>query len=229
MCPEPEEESFVLKKTRILLVDDHPIVLDGLRSHLSGYSDFDVVGSAANGKEALARAKKLKPDLILMDISMPELNGIEAARVLKEKLPQINVMMLTMHDEPEYVRQMMASGARGYILKETTPAELVKAIRMVMKGGVWFSPKVTKIMMNDLTRSREVRKETKSTILTPREREVLGFVADGFSNKSIAKELNISVRTVETHRDRLMKKLNIHNAAALTRYAIAAGITSKHS
>ena len=210
-------------KIRLLLVDDHPLVLDGIKSHLCAQPEFEVVGDASNGQDALRKAKLTLPDVILMDISMPHMNGLEAIGHLRKQVPNAKVLILTMHESKEYIAQVVRSGARGYLLKDSAPAELVGAIKAVHNGEVYFSPTVSRMLvqeMSDGTRGPDQQP------LTDREREVLSLIAEGLLNKQIADRLGIGVRTIETHRERIMRKLDIHTVAGLTKYAIARGMTT---
>ena len=215
------------KKIRLLLVDDHPIVLDGIKSHLCAQPEFEVVGDAANGQEALRKAKLALPDVILMDISMPHMNGLEAIGHLRKQVPNAKILILTMHESKEYIAQVVRSGARGYLLKDSAPAELVAAIKAVHSGEVYFSPSVSKVLVQEMTdASRSSLNGPPQPTLTDREREVLSHIAEGLLNKQIADRLGIGVRTIETHRERIMRKLDIHTVAGLTKYAISRGMTS---
>jgi len=215
------------KKIKLLLVDDHPIVLDGIKSHLCAQPDFEVVGDAANGQEALRKAKLTLPDVVLMDISMPHMNGIEAMTNLRKQVPNAKVLILTMHDSKEYIAQVVRSGARGYLLKDSAPAELVGAIKAVHGGEVYFSPSVSKVLIEEMADGNKRSLDVPAPPpLTDREREVLSLIAEGLLNKQIADRLGIGVRTIETHRERIMRKLDIHTVAGLTKYAIARGMTS---
>jgi len=213
------------KKIKLLLVDDHPIVLDGIKAHLSAQAEFRVVGDAANGQEAIRKARQLEPDVILMDISMPQMNGIEALTILRRQVPKTKVLVLTMHNNREYISQIIRSGARGYVLKDTSPAELVRAIKLVNDGEVFFSPTVSRVVLEELVNGGP-KKPTASekNDLSEREREVLASIAEGYSNKETAGRLGVGVRTVETHRERIMRKLDIHSVAGLTKFAIAKGM-----
>jgi two-component system nitrate/nitrite response regulator NarL len=213
------------KKIKLLLVDDHPIVLDGIKSHLCAQPDFEVVGDAANGQEALRKAKLTLPDVILMDISMPHMNGLEAMTNLRKQVPNAKILVLTMHDSREYIAQVVRSGARGYLLKDSAPAELVGAIKAVHGGEVYFSPSVSKVLIEEMADGRKPSGPEQQP-LTDREREVLSLIAEGLLNKQIADRLGIGVRTIETHRERIMRKLDIHTVAGLTKYAIARGMTT---
>jgi DNA-binding NarL/FixJ family response regulator len=213
------------QRIRLLLADDHPIVLDGIKAHLRAQPEFEIVGVAANGEEALVKARALLPDVVLMDITMPRMNGLEATAHLRKQVPDTRVLILTMHNSKEYIAQMLRMGARGYLLKDGSPAELVRAIKAVHEGEVFFSPAITKVFSDDALNGRRTVTDLLPT-LTIREREVLSQIAEGLLNKQIADKLGIGVRTIETHRERIMRKLNIHTVAGLTKYAIARGMTS---
>ena len=213
------------KKIKLLLVDDHPIVLDGIKSHLCAQPEFEVVCDAPNGQEALRKAKLLLPDVVLMDISMPHMNGLEAMTSLRKLVPNAKILVLTMHDSREYIAQVVRSGARGYLLKDSAPAELVGAIKAVHGGEVYFSPSVSKVLIEEMADGRKPSGPEQQP-LTDREREVLSLIAEGLLNKQIADRLGIGVRTIETHRERIMRKLDIHTVAGLTKYAIARGMTT---
>ncbi len=207
------------QRIRVLLVDDHPLVIDGIQARLEDEGAIDVVGRGGNGQEAIALSQKLQPDVVLMDISMPVMNGLEATRILSQDLPNIRVLILSMHDNREYMVQLIQAGAKGYILKDVSAAEMVKAVETVYQGGTYFSASASQTLFSnfDQPAAREGRKETQ---LTQREQTVLKLLAEGHNNKEIARVLGISVRTVETHRQNIKSKLDIHTAAGLTRYAI---------
>jgi len=213
------------RKIRLLLVDDHPLVREGIRSCLHPHKQLEIVGEAADGREALVKAKELNPDIVLMDINLPRTNGLEATRLLHREAPQTRVLILTVHNNKEYVLQIVQAGARGYVLKDTSPKELVQAIEQVNRGEAFFSPDVAHFVLNDYVTSSGRRKSGEEE-LSDREREVLALIAEGYSNKSIASKLGLSVRTVETHRARIMRKLNIHSTAGLTKFAISQGMAS---
>lgn len=212
-----------MDKIRILLADDHPLVRSGLMKLLEPFKEFVVVGEAEDGEEAVALAKKLAPDLVIIDLSMPRLNGIEATKLIQKVSPASRVLVLTMHENEEYVYQIFKSGAGGYLLKNTGREELATAIRAVSKGGKFFSPRVSEIMVQAYVKKAEAREERESKDelpLTKRELEILELVAEGLNNQQMAERLFISTRTVETHRMNIMQKLDIHDAANLVRFAI---------
>jgi len=201
---------------RVLLVDDHPLVLDGIRSRLEDDPEIAIVGEAGNGEEALRMAKERKPDIVLMDINMPVMNGIEAAEKFAELLPDIKLLMLTMHDSREYITKVLKAGAKGYILKDVSSSEMLIAIRAVHQGKTYYSSGVTDILVNESSK--------KEVPLTDREKTILQLLAEGNSNKHVARELDISVRTVETHRRNIKRKLEVKTSAGLVKYAIENGI-----
>lgn len=214
------------RRIKLLLVDDHPIVLDGIKSHLCAQPEFEVVGDASNGQEALRKAKLTLPDVVLMDISMPHTNGLEAMSNLRKQVPGAKVLVLTMHDSKEYIAQIIRLGARGYLLKDCSPAELVQAIQAVHAGEVYFSPAVSRVLVEEMADGKAAATTPAPLPLTDRECQVLSLIAEGLLNKQIADRLGIGVRTIETHRERIMRKLDIHTVAGLTKYAIAQGMTS---
>ncbi len=205
---------------RILLADDHPIVRQGLKLIISAHSDLEVVGEAGNGREAVDMAGKLHPDMVLIDVAMPELNGIEATRRLVSANGRLKVLVLSMHKEAVYVREILKAGARGYILKGAIDTELLNAIRSVAKGDGYISPAVSGALLNDY------RKDVTDPVdlLSGREREVLQLIAEGKTNKEIATKLNLSVYTVDSHRGKIMEKLNLHSTGELVRFAIKHGL-----
>jgi DNA-binding NarL/FixJ family response regulator len=209
---------------KILVVDDHPVVRQGISACLSRHPQMRVVGEAANGREAIRLARELQPDIMLMDIDMPQMNGLAAAAVLHREMPKIKVLILSMHSNTEYVLRVIQSGARGFVLKEATTDELIRAIETVNAGEAYFSSDVARVALNKYVQGNGMSGEVMP--LTDREREVLVLIAEGLSNKEIACQLGVGVRTVETHRERTMRKLNIHSVAGLTRYAITQGMIS---
>jgi DNA-binding NarL/FixJ family response regulator len=210
-------------KPRLLLADDHTLLLEGIRLMLE--PEFDLVGSVEDGQALLTAAKALKPDIILLDISMPRLNGIDAARQLRKILPSIRLIFLTMHAGEDYVTEAFRAGARGYLLKRAAASELLTAIHTVLKGNHYVSPLVTRNSL-DLLISSSKPESKAADRLPPRQREVLQLVAEGRSRKEIASILNISVKTVEFHKSKIMRELNLQTTADFTRYAIEHGIIS---
>jgi two-component system response regulator NreC len=213
-----------MTKIRLLLADDHPLVRSGLMSLLEPLKEFQIVGEAGDGREAVALARKLKPDVVIIDLSMPVMSGVEATKLIREQVPESKVLVLTMHENEEYVFQILRSGAGGYILKNCGRDELAAAIRAVSKGEKFFSPKVSEMMVQAYLRKAEAREthvvDPAQAPLTPRETEVLACVAEGMTNQEIAEKLFISARTVETHKTNIMQKLGIEDTAKLIRYAV---------
>jgi two-component system, NarL family, response regulator NreC len=213
-----------MNKIRILLADDHPMVRNGLIKLLEPYKEFIVVGEAGDGEEAVKLTKKLEPDIVIIDLSMPKLSGIEATKLIRKNNPTTKVLVLTMHDNEEYVYQIFKCGAGGYMLKNTGKDDIAAAIHAVAKGEHFFSPRVSEIMVNAYLRKAHAREEfpgsNEDIPLTSREKEILSYIADGLNNAQIAEKLFISVRTVDTHRTNIMQKLDIHDAANLVRYAL---------
>lgn len=205
---------------RLLLADDHLLFRAGLKSMLEKSSDLEIVGEAVDGHATLQLAEKLSPDIILLDISMPGLNGLEALRRLSETQPGIRVIILSMHSDRRYVTESIKAGAKGYVLKDSTVEELVTAIRTIMRGEVYLSSRIAKVLVSDYVSLTAATEATSDSSLTTREREVLQLVAEGYSTKDVASRLCNSIKTVETHRKRIMDKLDIHSVAELTRYAI---------
>lgn len=215
-----------MKRITVLLADDHMIVREGLRALLEAEADIEVVGEAQTGRQAVQRAKKLRPSVVLMDIAMPLLNGLEAARRILKVAPDTRVLILSAHGDDEYIRQAVQWGAAGYLIKQTSVDLLSQAIREVHKGNTFFSPTVAQRLQSLHLNPEEGcnTRQEKKDLLSSRESEVLQLIAEGSANKQVARELGISVKTVEKHRQNLMKKLDLHDTAGLTRYAIAAGI-----
>jgi DNA-binding NarL/FixJ family response regulator len=214
-----------MNKIRILLADDHPLVRSGLIKLLEPFKEFIIIGEASDGEEAVAMTKKLEPDVVVIDLSMPKLSGVEATKIIRKNFPSAKVLVLTMYDNEEYVYQILKSGAGGYMLKNSGRDELAAAIRAVARGDRFFSPRVSEIVMESYLRKSEGRNSLPMTDddlpLTKREREILYYIADGFNNSQIAEKLFISARTVETHRTNIMQKLDIHDAANLVRFALS--------
>jgi two-component system, NarL family, nitrate/nitrite response regulator NarL len=216
--------SATKQSIRVLIVDDHPVVRKGLQTCLSKQESLKVVGEAANGDEALQKALALKPDVVLMDISMPGTSGLEATPRLRQEAPDIKVLILSVHNNREYIFRIIQAGAHGYVSKEASPEQLLRAIQAVCAGETFFSPEIAQAALRQLVQNGG-KKEPFSQ-LTGREREVLVLIAEGQSNKEIANRLGIGVRTIETHRERIMRRLDIHSVAGLTKFAIANGLIS---
>jgi two-component system response regulator NreC len=214
-----------MREIKVLLADDHTIVRKGLRSLLDAEDDMVVIGEADDGKQAIELVEQKKPEIVVMDIGMPVLNGLEATRRILKKHPGTKVLILTMHTNEEYVFEILRAGASGYIVKKAAPTELVTAIRSVDKGDSFLSPAISRKVIDEyLERAGEEKREDPFDLLTDREREVLQLIAEGSSTREIAGKLFISPKTVETHRTHLMEKLDLHGTADLTRYAIRKGI-----
>lgn len=216
-----------MRKTRVLLADDHQLMRSGVRLMLEREPDLTVVGEAGDGREAVALAKTLKPEVVVMDIGMPNLNGIEAALQMTQHNPELAVVMLSMHSDESYVLRALKAGARGYLLKDSAEADLIKAVHVVAGGKSFFSPAVSKVLLDDYVRKlKRSGTEDAYDLLTPREREILQLIAEGKSNKDVANLLNLSVYTVESHRSNLMEKLNLKGVPELILYAVRKGIIS---
>lgn len=223
----PAKGDVEARAIRVFLVDDHPIVLEGLTARLSEAEGIEVVGRASSGSEAIRRIPDAAPDLVLMDLGMPGMNGIETLRVLREQSPRRILVALTMHDDKEFVVEAMRAGASGYVLKDSPPSQLVEAIRRTHAGAIHFSPSVAHMLAVEYVSAETRPKRAPQGVkLSRREGEVLGLVAQGLSNRAIAERLRLSVRTVESHRLRLAKKLDAKSAAALARYAVAHGLVA---
>ena len=208
-------------RIRILIADDHQLVREGLRLLITGFAHCEVVGDAREGGEAVRLARELAPDIVLLDISMPGMNGIEACRGVLAEQPQSKVVMLSMHPDQDYVLHSVEAGAKGYVLKDSAPEELEQALRQVTRGGTYFSPQVTGALM---ARLRGGVEPAPVVNLSMRQHEVLRLICEGHSNRSIGQRLRISPKTVDTHRTQLMQKLGIHDVAGLTRYAMRIGL-----
>jgi two-component system, NarL family, response regulator NreC len=214
-----------MRKTRILLADDHQLMRSGVRLMLEREPDLTVVGEAADGREAVALAKSLKPEVVVMDLGMPNLNGIEAALQMTQEIPDLAIIMVSMHSDESYVLRALKAGARGYLLKDSAEADLIKAVHAVAGGKSFFSPAVSKLLLDDYVRKlKRSGTEDAYDLLTPREREILQLIAEGKSNKDVANLLNLSVYTVESHRSNLMEKLNLRGLPELILYAVRRGI-----
>ncbi len=211
---------------RILLADDHKITRQGLRSLLEKQQDMEVVAEAENGRIAVRLAAEMAPDVVIMDVTMPDLNGVEATRQIVEASPDIRVIALSMHSDTTFVTEMLKSGAAGYLLKDCAFEELTRAIRTVINDKVYLSPSISGVVVEDYIHRISKTAPEDSDVLSDREREVLQLMAEGGSTKQIATKLHISIKTVETHRRQIMSKLGIHTIAELTKYAIRKGLTS---
>lgn len=209
-----------MEKIRILLVDDHTILREGIRSLLEHQADFEVVAEAENGRQAIELVRQLNPDVVLMDISMPLLNGIHATEQIRRETRCTQVLILSQHESEEYIRRALAAGASGFLLKDIDSVELVNAIRAVHKGESILSPAVTRLVIEDYLRWGDIRPQETSNGLTPRESEILQLIAEGNTNKQIAEILCISIKTVQAHRSNLMNKLDLHDKTELIKYAI---------
>jgi DNA-binding NarL/FixJ family response regulator len=213
-----------MKRITVLLAEDHLIVREGFKKLLASEPDLEIVGEARTGREAVALTKKLRPAVVVMDIAMPLLNGLEATRQIRKALPDAKVLMLSAHSDDAYVEQAVAFGAVGFLLKQTSAQDLSRAIREVQNGNTFFSPTITKRLRDQKTPAGSKPLRRRVARLSSRELEVLQLIAEGAPNKQVAAELGISTKTVEKHRQSMMQKLNIHDVAGLTRYAIGAGI-----
>jgi RNA polymerase sigma factor (sigma-70 family) len=211
-------EELNMPEIRVLIVDDHAILRDGIRSLLEIQPEIRVVGEAANGREALEKARLLLPDVVLMDVAMPEMNGLEATRQIKALNPQIQILILTQHDDREYVEPLLQAGASGYVLKRSGGREVITAIRQVYESGAYLEPSIARQVIEGFTQ-KEARAEDPLEKLTPRERQVFQLLVSGKSNKEIARELRISAKTISVHRSNLMAKLNVHNSIELVHFA----------
>jgi DNA-binding NarL/FixJ family response regulator len=216
-----------MKKLRILLADDHIVMRTGLRALLERQPNLEVVGESENGRQTIELVDSLKPDVVVMDVGMPVLNGIEATKTIVTQHPTTAVVILSMHADESYVMRALKAGARGYLLKDSAPGDLISAIQAVSQNKSFFSPKVSRILAEDYVRVLKQKGAVDSyDLLTSREREILQLIAEGKANKEVAAALNISPYTVETHRSHILEKLNLHNPAELILYAVRKGIIS---
>ncbi|MCU7814618.1 MAG: response regulator transcription factor [Candidatus Thiodiazotropha sp. (ex Lucinoma kastoroae)] len=216
-------------KKKIIIAEDHNILRAGLKALLTSNPQFEVIGEADNGREAIRRVIDLKPDLVIMDLSMPGLNGMDAIREIKERMPDVKTLVLTVHNEEEYVLASLKAGANGYVLKDATQNELMTAAERVLNGKTYLSAEITEKVVNSYLNTNNVNQEpvTRWDTVTQRERQILKLIAEGHTNKSMAEYLCISVKTVEKHRANLMKKLDLHSVSALTTYALEKGIINR--
>jgi two-component system, NarL family, response regulator NreC len=212
---------------RIVLADDHAVMRRGLRLVLEQQKDFQVLAEANDGREAMSLVETFKPDVSVLDITMPNLNGIDAARQISAKQPDVAIVILSMHSDEGYVLRALKAGARGYLLKESPEADFIQAVRSVSDGKAFFSPAVSRMLVEDYVRQLQDKDiEDSYDLLTPRERELLQLIAEGKSNKDIANMLNLSLYTVETHRSNILEKLNLHSVPELILYAVRKGVIS---
>jgi len=210
------------QKIKILVADDHPVVRKGLQLCLARQERLKIMGEAADGDEAVLKTKELRPDVLLLDISMPKMNGLAVTEMLRKEVPETKILILSVHNNKEYILRVIQAGAHGYISKEASPEELLEALETVHSGAAFFSPEIAQAALNQLVTNGG--KKEPFAELTVREREVLVLIAEGKSNKEIASALDVGVRTIETHRERIMRRLNIHSVAGLTKFAIANGM-----
>lgn len=214
--------------TRVLLADDHAVLRSGLRLLLTSQSEYEVIGEASSGTETLSLAEKLQPDLILLDLSMPALSGLDALPTLRKLVPSARILILTMHDDPQYLRQALKYGASGYVLKKAADAELLSAMRAVLRGEVYVHPSMTRILLEDLLpESQSAEKEDTWDSLSEREKEVLKMVALGHTSAEIADQLSLSAKTIETYRARGLEKLGLRTRAALVKFALQEGLIKR--
>jgi len=216
------------QKVRIVIAEDHTILREGLKSLLSSNPDFEIIGEAEDGREAIRCVEKFKPDLILMDLSMPRINGLDAIKEIKKRFSETKILVLTVHKTEEYILATLKAGADGYILKDSTHAELVLAVKNVLSGKHYISPGISeKVIEGYLEGKKALKTKSSWETLTQREREILKLIAEGYKNKEIGDYLCISPKTVEKHRANLMEKLDLHNVQALTTFAIEKGLVSR--
>jgi DNA-binding NarL/FixJ family response regulator len=212
-----------MQKIKVLIADDHEIVRNGLISSLKNKKNITVIGEAANGEEALEKAEKLMPDVILMDISMPIMNGLDATEVITKKYPNIKILILTVHQEDSYVLEIVRLGAKGYILKDISPDELAKSVERVYSGEAVFDYGLSQVILDDYIKIKSNEQKNDPEKLSDREIDILKLIAKGFTGKEIADKCKLSIHTINSHREHIMKKLNIHSASGLTKYAIENG------
>ena len=222
----PTTDRGQLGRIRVLLVDDHTMVRSGFRLLLETARDIEILGEASDGEEAVALVRDLKPDVVLMDVGMPNADGIQATRAIKDACATTRVLILTMHADDVYIRQSLKAGACGYVLKNTKNLDLAQAVRSVARGGAVFSPDVAALLREAYLTAGERPVEDNLALLTDREREVLRAIAEGLTNRDIARQLDVSVNTVDSHRKHLMEKLGLHNTAEIVRFAVRKGLVS---
>jgi two-component system nitrate/nitrite response regulator NarL len=210
------------QKIKILVADDHPVVRKGLQLCLARQERLKIMGEAVDGDDAVLKTKELRPDVLLLDISMPKMNGLAVTEMLRKEVPETKILILSVHNNKEYILRVIQAGAHGYVSKEASPEELLEALETVHSGAAFFSPEIAQAALNQLVTNGG--KKEPFAELTVREREVLVLIAEGKSNKEIASALDVGVRTIETHRERIMRRLNIHSVAGLTKFAIANGM-----
>jgi len=213
-----------MKKLRIYLADDHAILREGLKLMLGAIPNCEIIGEAGDGRKALEEIENLKPDMVILDISMPGLSGIDISQKIKKYYPDIKIIILSRHDNEEYIDQLLKYGINGYVLKDDAGDDLVRAVEAVRNNNTYLSPRITGKVLNEYGSRKKAESTGHFTLLTNREREILKMIAEGNNNDEIARTLWISVRTVKVHRQNIMKKLNIHRVADLVRYAIKAGL-----
>ncbi len=211
---------------RVVLADDHKIMREGLCSLLRNDSHVEIVGVAEDGRSAVQLVREQKPDVVVMDVAMPDLNGIDAARRIKAEMPEVRILALSMHSDKRYISSMLQAGASGYLLKDCAFKELVQAIHTVARRQVYLSPSIAGLVTEDYVRQLTAKDGSPASMLSPKEREVLQLMAEGHSTKQIAGTMNLSVKTIETHRQQIMEKLDIHSVAELTKFAVREGLTS---
>ena len=216
-----------MKKTRILIADDHGIVRKGLRLQLEQHEQFEVIAEAEDGREAVRLAEEMEPDVVIMDIAMPNLNGIQATAQIVKRKPNTGIIILSMHSDESYLTRSLAAGAKGYLLKDSADVDLFRAVQVVSQGKPFFSPAIANTLLEDYMRQLQQRGlEDSYDLLTDREKEIFQLLAEGRSNKDVAQQLTLSTYTVETHRTRIMQKLNLHNATDIVLYAVRKKIIS---
>jgi DNA-binding NarL/FixJ family response regulator len=216
-----------MKTIRVIVADDHTIIRSGLKALLDREPDIEVVAEAADGRQAVQKAQELLPEVVLLDIAMPNLNGIEAARQIAAKHERMGIIILSMHSDESYVLKALKAGARGYLLKDSSESDVMNAVRAVNSGKAYFSPEISRMLADDYLRQMQQRGvEDSYELLTAREREILQMLAEGKSNKDVANLLNLSLHTVETHRSNILQKLNLHSVPELILYAVRKGIVS---